>query len=61
MESSNKGSGAAFDAVVVDPDASGSPIDLYEGEPPLEAFQKWIQLGDDRNTAGVYVNGVSVL
>ena len=55
------GDGAAFDAVVVDPDASGSPIDLYEGEPPLEAFQKWIQLGDDRNTAGGYVNGVSVL
>ena len=33
--------GALFDAVVIDPDASGSPLDLYEGDELLEAFQKW--------------------
>ena len=49
------GDGAAFDAVVVDPDASGSPIGV-RGRAAARAFQKWIQLGDDRNTAGVYVN-----
>lgn len=26
----------------------------------LEAFQKWLQLGDDRNTASIYVQGQQV-
>ena len=52
--------GAFFDALIVDPDAAGSPIDLYEGEAELEAFQKWLMLGDDRNTAAVYVQGKRV-
>ena len=52
--------GAVFDALVIDPDADGSPIDLYEGETPLEAFQKWLQLGDDRNTHQIYVQGQPV-
>lgn len=49
--------GSVFDALVVSPSAPGSPFDLYEGESPLEAFQKWLQLGDDRNTAAIYVGG----
>ena len=52
--------GSIFDALVVDPEAPGSPIDLYSGDSPLEAFQKWIQLGDDRNTAEIYVQGKQV-
>ena len=49
--------GSLFDALVIDPDAPGSPLDLYEGDTALEAFQKWLQLGDDRNTRAIYVHG----
>ena len=52
--------GSVFDAVVVDPEV-GDTFDLYEGDAPLDAFQKWLQLGDDRNTAAVYVAGKKVL
>jgi guanine deaminase len=55
----NFGVGSVFDALVIQPDADG-PIDLYEGEGSREAFQKWLQLGDDRNTAAVYVEGRKV-
>jgi len=54
------GIGAAFDALVVDPLSAGSPIDLEDADGPLEAFQKWLQLGDDRNTAAVWVDGREV-
>ena len=57
----NFADGALFDALLIDPDAHGSPLDLYEGEGPLDAFQKWLQLGDDRNTAAVWVGGKQVL
>ena len=30
---------------------------LCDLEAELEAFQKWLMLGDDRNTAQVYVHG----
>ena len=49
--------GSICDALVIDPDAPDSPIDLYEGESVLECFQKWLQLGDDRNTIQVFVQG----
>jgi len=54
------GCNAAFDAVIVDPLAEGSPIDLADDDGPVEAFQKWLQLGDDRNTAAVWVDGREV-
>lgn len=53
--------GALFDAVVIDPDAVGSPIDLYAGDGPRAVFEKWLMLGDDRNTSQVYVHGRAVL
>ena len=56
----NLSPGSLFDALVIDPDTKGSPIDLYEGDTALEAFQKWLQLGDDRNTASIYVHGKHV-
>lgn len=52
--------GSVFDAIVVDPDAPNSPFDLYEGDAPIAAFQKWLQLGDDRNTNAIFVNGSQV-
>ena len=53
--------GAVCDAIVIDPEADGSPFDAYAADGPLELFQKWLQLGDDRNTAAVYVDGRRVL
>lgn len=53
--------GSDFDAVAVDPMATGGPFDLYDGEDASDAFQKWLQLGDDRNTAAVWVHGRQVL
>ena len=53
--------GATFDALVIDPQAAGSPIDVYDGDGPAEVFQKWLMLGDDRNTSAVYVDGRQVL
>lgn len=52
--------GSIADAIVVDPDAPGSPFDLYEGDTAIETFQKWLQLGDDRNTSAIYVGGRQV-
>jgi len=51
--------GADFDAVVVDPLAAGTPFDLYDSDEALDAFQKWLQLGDDRNTRDVFVRGAA--
>ena len=53
--------GSDFDAVAIDPIALGSPFDLYDGEDASDAFQKWLQLGDDRNTSAVWVHGRQVL
>ena len=55
------GVGSTFDAVAVDPEAAGSGVDLYDDDGSLDAFQKWLQLGDDRNTAAVWVGGRQVL
>ena len=53
--------GSFFDALVVDPNAAGSPIDLYGDEVVEDVFHKWLHLGDDRNLAAVYVAGRKVV
>jgi hypothetical protein len=35
----------------------GGAIDCFGGEDVLERFQKWLFLGDDRNTHAVFVDG----
>merc|ERR1719183_3352600 len=35
-------------------------LNVPGGDGATEAFQKWLQLGDDRNTAEVYVQGRQV-
>ncbi|KAI8137313.1 hypothetical protein BJV82DRAFT_674905 [Fennellomyces sp. T-0311] len=50
--------GKQFDGVLVDVAASGTPIDVYEGEDYVEKF---IHLGDDRNIAHVWVQGRRVI
>jgi len=56
--------GSLLDALIIDPEAGSGPgsstmppFDLYEGDTPREAFERWLMLGDERNTAAVYVCG----
>ena len=52
--------GALFDAIVVDVEPADAPFEVYESDDAKAAFEKWLMLGDDRNTAEVFVNGVRV-
>jgi len=57
----NFAAGSDFDALIIDPQVEAGPIDLFVTDDELDAFQKWLQLGDDRNVAAVYVRGHKVL
>ncbi|GIL58834.1 hypothetical protein Vafri_13806 [Volvox africanus] len=54
--------GKDFDALLVDTNLSGTsgPFDVFEGEDDDQRFEKFINLGDDRNLIEVYVQGVCV-
>lgn len=59
--------GKKFDAQLVDIEAKGSPIDVFEWQRPQpedtdfrkydDLLNKWVFNGDDRNTTRVFVNG----
>ncbi len=49
--------GALFDALLVDSEAAGGPFDVFPGDSLLQRFEKFVNLGDDRNVAGVWVGG----
>jgi guanine deaminase len=52
--------GKELDALIVHPGAEDGPIDLFEGcDSTVEAFQKFLLLGDDRNIKDVFVRGRS--
>ncbi|KAK9901243.1 hypothetical protein WJX75_002216 [Coccomyxa subellipsoidea] len=52
--------GKEFDALMID--AMGvSTFDTFTGDKPLDVFQKFINLGDDRNIRAVWVQGGLVL
>jgi len=60
--------GKSFDALIINAEgvhgAAGhgrSPFDVTENESPMEIFQKFIFLGDDRNIEQVFVDGRRVL
>lgn len=57
--------GKEFDALLINPRASDSPIDLFYGDfvgDISEAvIQKFLYLGDDRNIEEVYVGGKQVV
>ncbi|KAI2552865.1 guanine deaminase [Homo sapiens] len=57
--------GKEFDAILINPKASDSPIDLFYGDffgDISEAvIQKFLYLGDDRNIEEVYVGGKQVV
>ncbi|KAG2495263.1 hypothetical protein HYH03_006536 [Edaphochlamys debaryana] len=54
--------GMEFDALLVDTGLGGTagPFDVFEGETDEERFEKFINLGDDRNLLEVYVQGACV-
>ncbi|XP_004637186.1 guanine deaminase [Octodon degus] len=57
--------GKEFDALLINPKASDSPIDLFHCDFAFNAFeaiiQKFFYLGDDRNIEEVYVGGKQVV
>lgn len=60
--------GKSLDALIINPEgvhgAAGhgrSPFDVTENESPMEVFQKFIFLGDDRNIEQVFIDGRRVL
>ncbi|XP_043342964.1 guanine deaminase isoform X2 [Cervus elaphus] len=57
--------GKEFDALLINPKASDSPIDLFYGdfigEISEAVIQKFLYLGDDRNIEEVYVGGKQVV
>lgn len=53
--------GKEFDALLVDPDACQSPLDIFDDLEDIERiFEKFIFLGDERNLKSVYVKGKKV-
>ncbi|XP_029776775.1 guanine deaminase [Suricata suricatta] len=57
--------GKEFDALLINPKASDSPIDLFSGDFVGDSFeaiiQKFLYVGDDRNIEEVYVGGKQVV
>ncbi|ORX81183.1 guanine deaminase [Basidiobolus meristosporus CBS 931.73] len=52
--------GKQFDALIVNPSTRGSPIDLFDHDKLNTIFEKFINNGDDRNIAQVFVDGKSI-
>lgn len=52
--------GKEFDALLVDVNAPGGPFDIFDGDTMEDQFEKFINLGDDRNIIEVYVQGTLV-
>eukprot|EP00041_Stephanoeca_diplocostata_P006126 m.76580 g.76580 ORF g.76580 m.76580 type:complete len:305 (+) comp16185_c0_seq2:8-922(+) len=53
--------GKLFDAIVVDPLAQESVMDVNAEDSFEEVLSKFVFLGDDRNIASVFVNGCEIL
>ena len=53
--------GKAFDALLVDPLVTGSPIDIFKEDSLEDTFLKFLSNGDDRNLASIFVNGQDIL
>ena len=53
--------GKEFDALVVNVHAPNGPIDAPENESPMDSFQRFLFIGDDRNITRVFVKGKQVI
>ncbi|KAL6750281.1 hypothetical protein V8C86DRAFT_2816921 [Haematococcus lacustris] len=52
--------GKDFDALIIDINVPGGPFDVFDGDTLEDQFEKFINLGDDRNIVEVYVAGAAV-
>ncbi|ORY00287.1 nedasin s-form [Basidiobolus meristosporus CBS 931.73] len=52
--------GKQFGALIIDPIARGSPIDLFDHGDIKTTFEKFINNGDDRNIVQVFVDGKTI-
>ncbi|CAG8734313.1 18443_t:CDS:1, partial [Racocetra fulgida] len=53
--------GKEFDALLIDPEAEGSPMQIFDEIDTIDRiFEKFIFLGDDRNIKAVFVRGRKV-
>ena len=48
--------GKEFDALIITT-RGGAAFDIFEGDSDLDAFEKFVNLGDDRNIKAVFVQG----
>ena len=53
--------GKKLDCLVVNPEVSGGPFDIFQGEDASAKFQKFLFLGDDRNIESIFVDGRKVV
>ncbi|XP_076855136.1 guanine deaminase isoform X2 [Brachyhypopomus gauderio] len=53
--------GKDFDALRVNVGVPGGPVDVFPGDDPKVILEKFLNLGDDRNTVEVYVAGRRVV
>jgi guanine deaminase len=53
--------GKNFDALVIDPFANDSPVDIFSVDTIEQILEKFIFNGDDRNISEVYVQGRKVV
>ena len=51
--------GKQFDALLVDC-SDGATFDCFVGDTALDAFEKFLNLGDDRNISQVWVKGARI-
>jgi len=52
--------GKKLDCLVIDVNAEGGLVDIFDKEDTLEKFQKFLFLGDDRNIHSVFIDGKKV-
>ncbi|XP_020369043.2 guanine deaminase [Rhincodon typus] len=53
--------GKDFDAILVNTNVPNSPFDIFPDDTQEDIFQKFLNLGDDRNMVEVYVAGKKVV
>jgi len=52
--------GKCWDALLIQVDAEGSNVDMFEWETTEDGIHKWLFNGDDRNVRKVWVSGIEV-
>eukprot|EP00798_Chlamydomonas_sp_ICE-L_P022726 gene22726-29887_t len=52
--------GKEFDALLIDVNVPDGPFDIFDGDTYEDQFEKFINLGDDRNIIEVYIQGTMV-